>query len=342
MRAWDLMRYQTVTRPSLCHWLQTKVERSSVLEHAFQIYVWSMKAACPQWSRGTGSWFGLFSYRRQNRAPVDVFEGKGRVENFTHTHDVLIVVYCPDGKQLGCSTLDGQIHFWDQIDGVLMGTIEGRHEVAEGRLMSDRRTAANSSSGKCVTRRQPTACWRNQQVHLHVRCHGPGFATKASDISQLFIGCVDDQVRGKLAQDAAGPIMCTKCVRISPTGSSGNNGKPTQWTTLFLIPVDVEPEAINDALESKRYSRALMLALRLNELLLIQKCVEAVDISVISAVVCNISLSYLGDALAQYLEKTPHLEFLLELCIGRTIQLRNRELMPTLKSLSCSNNCLQK
>ncbi|XP_024516219.1 periodic tryptophan protein 2 homolog [Selaginella moellendorffii] len=30
---------------SLCHWLQTKVERSSVLEHTFQIYVWSMKTA---------------------------------------------------------------------------------------------------------------------------------------------------------------------------------------------------------------------------------------------------------------------------------------------------------
>ncbi|EFJ11317.1 hypothetical protein SELMODRAFT_426519 [Selaginella moellendorffii] len=121
--------------------------------------------------------------------------------------------------------------------------------------------------------------------------------------------------------------------------NSGNNGKPTQWTTLFLIPVDVEPEAINDALESKRYSRALMLALRLNKLLLIQKCVEAVAIS---GVVCNVSLSYLGDALAQYLEMTPHLEFLLELCIGRTIQSRNRELMSALKSLSCSNNRLQK
>ncbi|EFJ22705.1 hypothetical protein SELMODRAFT_416431 [Selaginella moellendorffii] len=69
-----------------------------------------------------------------------------------------------------------------------------------------------------------------------------------------------------------------------------------------------------------------------------EKCVEAVAIS---GVVCNVSLSYLGDALAQYLEKTPHLEFLLELCIGRTIQSRNRELMSAIKSLSCSNNRLQ-
>lgn len=81
----------------------------------------------------------------------DVFESKGAVETFPHTHDVLTVVYRPDGKQLACSTLDGQIHFWDPIDGSLMYTIEGRRDVAGGRLMTDRRSAANSSSGKCFT-----------------------------------------------------------------------------------------------------------------------------------------------------------------------------------------------
>ncbi|KAK8506089.1 hypothetical protein V6N13_002740 [Hibiscus sabdariffa] len=81
----------------------------------------------------------------------DVFEGKGAVETFPHTHDVLTITYRPDGKQLACSTLDGQIHFWDPIDGQLMCTIEGRRDIAGGRLMNDRRSAANSSSGKCFT-----------------------------------------------------------------------------------------------------------------------------------------------------------------------------------------------
>lgn len=81
----------------------------------------------------------------------DVFEGKGAVETFPHTHDVLTVVYRPDGKQLACSTLDGQIHFWDPIDGLSMYTIEGRRDIAGGRLMTDRRSAANSTSGKCFT-----------------------------------------------------------------------------------------------------------------------------------------------------------------------------------------------
>ncbi|KAJ0008389.1 hypothetical protein Pint_30056 [Pistacia integerrima] len=77
--------------------------------------------------------------------------GKGSVESFPHTHDVLTVVYRPDGRQLACSTLDGLIHFWDPINGELMYTVEGRRDIAGGRLMTDRRSAANSSSGKYFT-----------------------------------------------------------------------------------------------------------------------------------------------------------------------------------------------
>ena len=81
----------------------------------------------------------------------DVFEGKGSVETFQHVHDVLTVVYRPDGKQLACSTLDGQINFWDPFEGSLMYTIEGRRDISGGRLMTDRRSAANSTSGKYFT-----------------------------------------------------------------------------------------------------------------------------------------------------------------------------------------------
>lgn len=81
----------------------------------------------------------------------DIFERKGSIETFTHTHDVLTVAYRPDGRQLASSTLDGIINFWDPIDGLLMHTIEGRRDIAGGRLMTDRRSAANSSSGKYFT-----------------------------------------------------------------------------------------------------------------------------------------------------------------------------------------------
>nr|XP_010924647.1 periodic tryptophan protein 2 [Elaeis guineensis]XP_029121080.1 periodic tryptophan protein 2 [Elaeis guineensis] len=171
VRAWDLFRYRnfrTFTTPSprqfvsLASDLSGEVICAGTLD-SFEIFVWSMKTgrlldvlgghegpvhglmfsptnavlASSSWDKTVRLW--------------DVFEGKGAVETFPHTHDVLTVVYRPDGKQLACSTLDGQIHFWDPIDGLLMYTIEGRRDIAGGRLMTDRRSAATSSSGKYFT-----------------------------------------------------------------------------------------------------------------------------------------------------------------------------------------------
>ena len=92
----------------------------------------------------------------------DVFDGKGSLETFTHTHDVLTVAYRPDGKQLASTTLNGQIHLWDPLEGELMATIDGRRDIAGGRLLTDRRTAANTSSGKCFT----TICYSADGSYL--------------------------------------------------------------------------------------------------------------------------------------------------------------------------------
>jgi periodic tryptophan protein 2 len=69
------------------------------------------------------------------------------VESFSHTHDVFTVSYRPDGKQLACSTLDGQIYFWDPIEGQLMWTIEGRRNIAGGRLVGDRSVSDKKRTG---------------------------------------------------------------------------------------------------------------------------------------------------------------------------------------------------
>ncbi|TQD74827.1 hypothetical protein C1H46_039637 [Malus baccata] len=130
---------------------------------SFEIFVWSMKTSrlLDILSGHEGPVHGLmFSPTNATLASSswdrtvrlwDVFDGKGAVETITHTHDVLTLVYHPDGKQLASSTLDGQIHFWDPIDGLLMYTIEGRRDISGGRLMTDCRSAANSSSGKFFT-----------------------------------------------------------------------------------------------------------------------------------------------------------------------------------------------
>ncbi|XP_058226771.1 periodic tryptophan protein 2 [Rhododendron vialii] len=171
VRAWDLFRYRnfrTFTTPSSKQFVSLASDQSGEVICAgtldsFEIFVWSMKTGrlLDVLSGHEGPVHGLMfspttailassSWDKTVRL-WDVFEGKGAVETFPHTHDVLAVVYRPDGRQLACSTLDGQIHFWDPIDGLLMHTIDGRRDIAGGRLMTDRRSAANSSSGKCFT-----------------------------------------------------------------------------------------------------------------------------------------------------------------------------------------------
>ncbi|KAF5453210.1 hypothetical protein F2P56_028127 [Juglans regia] len=171
VRAWDLFRYRnfrTFTTPSSRQFVSLAADQSGEVICAgtldsFEIFVWSMKTGrlLDILSGHEGPVHGLmFSPTNEILASSswdrtvrlwDVFEGKGAVETFPHTHDVLTLVYRPDGRQLACSTLDGQIHFWDPIDGLLMYTIEGRRDISSGRLQKDRRSAANSTSGKYFT-----------------------------------------------------------------------------------------------------------------------------------------------------------------------------------------------
>ncbi|KAL4194141.1 hypothetical protein AMTRI_Chr05g67220 [Amborella trichopoda] len=171
VRAWDLIRYRnfrTFTTPYDRQFVSLTSDPSGEVICAgsldsFEIFVWRMKDSrlLDTLSGHEGPVHGLtFSPINAVLASSswdktvrlwDVFDGKGAVETFPHTHDVLTVVYRPDGKQLACSTLDGQIHFWDPVEGLLMYTIEGRRDIAGGRLMSDRRSAEKSTSGKCFT-----------------------------------------------------------------------------------------------------------------------------------------------------------------------------------------------
>lgn len=171
VRAWDLFRYRnfrTFVTPTPKQFVSLAADQSGEVICAgtldsFEIFVWSMKTGrlLDVLSGHEGPVHGLmFSPTNAVLASSswdktvrlwDVFEGKGGVEKFDHTHDVLTLAYRPDGKQLACSSLDGQIHFWDTLEGVEMFTIEGRRDIAGGRLMTDRRSAANSSAGKYFT-----------------------------------------------------------------------------------------------------------------------------------------------------------------------------------------------
>ncbi|PRW59321.1 periodic tryptophan 2-like protein [Chlorella sorokiniana] len=171
VRAFDLVRYRnfrTLTTPNPVQFVSLACDPAGEVvcagsKDSFQIFVWSLKTGrlldvlaahegpvialgfCPGASLlASGSW-------DRTVRTWDVFNGKGAVEALQHQHDVLALAWRPDGKQLASSTLDGQIYFWDPHEAVLQGTISGRRDIAGGRLRSDRRTADNTSSGRCFT-----------------------------------------------------------------------------------------------------------------------------------------------------------------------------------------------
>lgn len=61
---------------------------------------------------------------------------------------VLAVAFRPDGHQLAVATLDAQITFWDPINSVQVGSIDGRHDLGYTRKELDKITAKKSSFGK--------------------------------------------------------------------------------------------------------------------------------------------------------------------------------------------------
>ncbi|KAG8379867.1 hypothetical protein BUALT_Bualt07G0134000 [Buddleja alternifolia] len=417
VRAWDLFRYRnfrTFVTPTPKQFVSLASDQSGEVICAgtldsFEIFVWSMKTGrlLDVLSGHEGPVHGLMfsptnailaSSSWDNTVRLwDIFDGKGGVEKFDHTHDVLTLVYRPDGKQLACSTLDGQIHFWDPIEGVEMFAIEGRRDIAGGRLMTDRRSAANSSAGKCFT----TLCYsadgsyilaggsskyicmydiadqvllRRFQITHNLSLDGvldflnsknmteAGPLDLIDDDNSDAEDGVDKQTRKKSAYDLPGsmpnhgrPIIRTKCLRIAPTGRSWA-AATTEGVLLYSmdesfifdptdLDIDVTPEAVDAALKADQPKRALILSLRMNEDTLIKKCIVAVAPADIPAVASSVPFKYLQrlvEALADLLEKCPHLEFILrwcqELCKahGNSIQQNSRSLLPALKSLQKS------
>ncbi|KAJ1947304.1 U3 snoRNP protein [Kickxella alabastrina] len=169
VRAYDLVRYRNFrifTSPTPVQFNTLAVDPSGEIVCAgsldsYEIYMWSMQ---------TGKLLDVLS---GHEAPVsglvfrpdglslassswdktvrmwDIFDRSKIVERLEHSSEVLTLAYRPDGKELCASTLDGQIHFWDVAKAAPTGTIEGRRDIAGGRKAGDKRTADNTSSGKC-------------------------------------------------------------------------------------------------------------------------------------------------------------------------------------------------
>jgi len=168
VRAYDLVRYRnfrTFTSPSPVQFTSLAVDPSGEVVAAgstdtFEIFIWSVQtgklldilaghegpvsalAFSP-----TGNQLASASWDKTVRI-WNPFNRTRVVEPFQLTADALSVAFRPDGKELAASTLDGQLWFWDVVEGRQTNIIEGRKDISGGRKADDRVAASNNSSTK--------------------------------------------------------------------------------------------------------------------------------------------------------------------------------------------------
>ncbi|GMH38361.1 hypothetical protein BSKO_06245 [Bryopsis sp. KO-2023] len=389
VRAFDLVRYRnfrTFTTPEPVQFISLAVDPKGEVVVAgsldtYQIFVWSMK---------TGRLLDMLAAHQgpvvslafSPTVPVlasaswdkvlklwDVFSGnKSSVESFDHSHEVLAVAYRPDSKQIACSTLEGNINFWDPKEGENQGAIEGRRDIYRGRFQTDRRkadihsveahftTLVYSADGShilgggkskyvCIYDVEERVLLRRIQTTYNRGFDGvldrlhSGLMTDSGPLS-----LIDDEdsdredwdllppsagVDGTLglpgtSQRGRRPVAQSRCIALSPTGRSFAVAA-TEGLLVFSLDdrmifdptdlaEDITPAAVDKALGSNSLLKALLIALRLKDQDLIQKCVLATPVSAVPLVAKGLPDACVGAVLtilAETLRSSPHLEFLL-------------------------------
>ncbi|KAG1745306.1 WD40 repeat-like protein [Suillus lakei] len=172
VRAFDLVRYRnfrTFTSPSPVQFSSIAVDPSGEVVAAgstdtFEVFMWSVQTgklldilagheapvSALAFSPTGANQLASGSWDRTVRI-WSVFGRSRAVEPLTLSSDVLSIAFRPDGVELGASTLDGQITFFDVRSGKQSNVIDGRKDVSGGRKADDRVAAANSSSTKAFT-----------------------------------------------------------------------------------------------------------------------------------------------------------------------------------------------
>lgn len=174
VRAYDTERYKnfrTLTTPNPVQFTALALDASGQIVCAgtrdpFNIFVWSLQTrrlidvlsghegpiTSLSFSPSNSSELVLASSSWDHTIRLwNVYENKSLIEPLIHSHDVLAVAFRPDGEQLCCATLNGNISIWNVTDGELVGTIEGRRDISGGRKSTDRITAQNNSISKYFT-----------------------------------------------------------------------------------------------------------------------------------------------------------------------------------------------
>jgi periodic tryptophan protein 2 len=168
VRAFDMNRYRcfrTFTSPTPVQFSSLAVDPSGEIVCAgsldtFEVYVWSVQTGKlldilkghegPISSLAfspTDPWLLSGSWDHTVRV-WDVFGRGSQVDILQGESEVLAIAVRPDGKEVAASSLKGQIAFWNIKDAIQTSSIEGRNDLASGRRVADRMTAANAAVGR--------------------------------------------------------------------------------------------------------------------------------------------------------------------------------------------------
>ncbi|KAJ6667645.1 hypothetical protein lerEdw1_016766 [Lerista edwardsae] len=161
--------------------------------------------------------------------------------------------------------------------------------------------------------------------------------------------------RGDMSSRHFKPEIRVTCLRFSPTGRSWA-ATTTEGLLIysldsglvfdpFDLDIDITPSNVHKVLRQKEYTKAIVMAFRLNEKKLIQEVLETVpynEIDVICSSLPELYIEKVLEFLASSLEKSRHLEFYLIwtkkllMLHGCKLKTRSEKLLPTIQFLQKS------
>uniref|UniRef100_A0A1A9W3Q6 WD_REPEATS_REGION domain-containing protein n=1 Tax=Glossina brevipalpis TaxID=37001 RepID=A0A1A9W3Q6_9MUSC len=380
VRAFDVTRYRnfrTFTSSRLVQFSCVAIDYSDELivagcQDVFEIYLWSVKlgtlleivsgheapisslAFAPVPTSSTlvsGSWDKTIKI-------WNCLETKSEHETISLLHDVTCVCFNPNGEQVAVATLNASITVFDIKTATQISSIEGRKDLAGGRLETDIITAKRnrlgryfstieySVDGECIL-----AAGRSHVICIyHVK---EGILLKKFQITQnrsfdglneyisrrnmtefgnmALIEEREETEGGKLAIRLPGvqkgdmaarnfkPEVKVFSVKFSPTGQSFA-AACTEGLCIysldkgivfdpFNLSLEVTPKAVRASIKNGEFSKALIMALKLNETNLITFALESIP--------CQDDLPNefahrLLPIIARLVQTSPHIEYYLE------------------------------
>ncbi|KAJ7320622.1 hypothetical protein JRQ81_020133 [Phrynocephalus forsythii] len=161
--------------------------------------------------------------------------------------------------------------------------------------------------------------------------------------------------RGDMSSRSFKPEIRVTCLRFSPTGRSWA-ATTTEGLLIysldsslifdpFDLEIDITPSNIRKVLLQKEYTKAIVMAFRLNEKKLIQEVLETVpynEIDVVSSSLPEVYIEKMLEFLASSFEKSRHLEFYLMwtqrllMLHGCKLKSRSEKVLPTIQFLQRS------